>query len=173
MGAVIGLIIAALIAAAGAAKGASLDVPPVVAGDFVVEPELASQVWAWLAGEGLWAGVVVAVVALVYKLLRPYIVAKVSAIRLDELYNAIEAGVVQTYETYTKEIKRASADGKLTAEEAATARAMARDYAVYYMQMNGVDILKQYGMKMIDGLIEYFVGKSKAAALRPLPELGS
>lgn len=174
MGAIIGILIAiAMAAAAGAANGA--DVPGIAVSDFE-SVVLAHPVWGWLAGEGLWAGVAVAVAALVYKLLKPYITAKLADLQLTELYMAVEAGVTATYETYTKAIKASSADGKLTAEEAAQARALAREYAIYFMQTNGVDILKSYGAKMIDGLIEYFVGKSKAAnvakaVLAPLPEL--
>lgn len=171
MGAIIGILIAIAMAAAGAANGA--DVPAISTADFEMA---AHPVWGWLAGEGLWAGVVVAVAALVYKLLRPYITAKLADLQLTELYMAVEAGVTATYETYTKSIKASSADGKLTAEEAAQARALAREYAIYFMRSTGVDIVKTYGMKMIDGLIEYFVGQSKAgqaakAVLAPLPEL--
>lgn len=172
MGAIIGILIAIAMAAAGAAHGS--EVPGISVADF--EETLASPVWGWLAGEGLWAGVAIAVAALVYKLLKPYIAAKLADLQLTELYMGIEAGVQATYETYTKSIKASSADGKLTAQEAAQARALAREYAIEYMRANGVDILRTYGLKVIDGIIEYFVGQTKAAnmakqMLAPLPEL--
>lgn len=130
----------------------------------------------WLAGDGIWPGFIFAVLVFAYKLLRPYILEALAKSRLDAIYTAVEKGVAATYEEYTKDIKAASADDKLTEQEAAEARRRATAFAVSTLKSVGVDVLKTYGQEWLDRLIAAFVGESKAATMAkqvlvPLPEL--
>jgi len=62
----------------------------------------------------------------------------------------IEAAVEETYRTYVAEIKRAREDGKLTAEEQAHARELARERALSIARNEGLDLLNTIGKDCID-----------------------
>ncbi len=63
---------------------------------------------------------------------------------------ALEAAVERTYRTYVRSIKRGREDGKLTEEEAANARRMARRAALVFGRTEGVDVLREIGQDYLD-----------------------
>lgn len=79
----------------------------------------------------------------------------------------LEAGVAKTYQEYVKARKKASADGKLTEDEARAARQMAFETAKQYALTNGVDIVKVLGADMVPVLLEKTVGGLKREASGP------
>jgi hypothetical protein len=76
----------------------------------------------------------------------------------------LEAGVAKTYQEYVKARKKANEDGKLTEEEARTAREMAFGFAKQYAHDNGLDLVKALGADMIPVLLEKTVGGLKREA---------
>lgn len=62
----------------------------------------------------------------------------------------IEAAVEETYRTYVAAIKNAREDGKLTPEEQAHARALARARALSIASSEGLDLLNTLGKECID-----------------------
>ncbi len=64
---------------------------------------------------------------------------------LQKATDFLSAGVRDTYEFYTKELKAAAADGKLTADERSSARKRAWEFAVSTAKTEGFDLLKHYG----------------------------
>lgn len=68
--------------------------------------------------------------------------------------DSIQAGVQHVYETYTREIKTASADGHLSDDERKIARGLAKEAAIAYGKTNGVDIIKTVGQEFIDLYLE-------------------
>lgn len=81
--------------------------------------------------------------------------------RLQKSVDAIEAGVGEVYQTYVQEIKLASADGKLTLEEQATARAKAKECAYKFAKDHGIDLAKTIGEDFLNLWIERSVQKAK------------
>ncbi len=79
----------------------------------------------------------------------------------------LEAGVAKTYQEYVKVRKQASADGKLTPEEAKAARKQAFETAKQYAMSNGLDLVKTLGADMIPVLLEKTVGGLKRESSGP------
>jgi hypothetical protein len=74
--------------------------------------------------------------------------------RRAKAIDSVQAGVRSVYETYTREIKAASEDGKLTDEERAKARDLAKEAAIQFGKTNGVDVIKVIGQEFIDLYLE-------------------
>ncbi|HIJ74473.1 MAG TPA: hypothetical protein HPP83_10275 [Candidatus Hydrogenedentes bacterium] len=74
---------------------------------------------------------------------------------------ALEAGVEQTYRTYVRAIKEASADGRLSDEERRHARQLAREAAIAFGRTEGVDVLRELGEAYIDLWIAKLVQRLK------------
>lgn len=66
----------------------------------------------------------------------------------------LDAAVHDTWTTYTKAIKDAAADGKLTDEEAASARACALSKAKEIAAAQGINLAKEFGADMLNYLLE-------------------
>lgn len=67
---------------------------------------------------------------------------KVKDSRYKTLINIIETAVQETYDTYTREIKKAREDGKLTAEERKRAFEIALQRAVEIGKKQKIEILR-------------------------------
>jgi hypothetical protein len=78
---------------------------------------------------------------------------------MEKLVAVAEMGVRSSSQTYVEAIKAASADGKLTEDEAKHARSLAVDAAIAIGKTQGMDIMKEYGLDVINWVIEYLVGK--------------
>jgi len=74
---------------------------------------------------------------------------------------AIEAAVSQTYLTFVKPAKRASANGSLTAGEAAEARDLAARAAIELGQKTGVDVKATLGDEYLLMYIQQAVARAK------------
>lgn len=74
---------------------------------------------------------------------------------------ALEAAVERTYRTYVRSIKRGRADGKLTEEEAANARRMARRAALDFGRTEGVDVLREIGEDYLDLWLSRVLGRAR------------
>jgi hypothetical protein len=81
--------------------------------------------------------------------------------RKELAVKAIEAAVSQVYLTFVKPAKRASANGSLTAGEAAEARALAARAAVELGQTAGVDVKGTLGDEFLALYIEQAVARAK------------
>ena len=73
----------------------------------------------------------------------------------------LEAGVAQTFQTYTEAIKAGREDSKLTEEEKKHARRLARDKARAIAQREGLDLVKILGEDYLDVWIRKLVRKLK------------
>ena len=140
----------------------------------------ASVIWTILAGQGVWGGLIFAVLGIIWKWGSPYLEEWIKARKLEKLMLAVEAGVYGTWQVYTEAIKEASKDGKLTEAEARMAREMAKTFVINFLKTQGIDVIKDYGHALLDYLIEYILGKMKLEAVvaplsdlapGPLPEL--
>lgn len=78
----------------------------------------------------------------------------ISTPRREKAIESVQAGVAEVYDTYTREIKAASADGHLSPEERKKARQLAKEAAIKYGKANGVDIIKILGQEFIDLYLE-------------------
>ncbi len=74
---------------------------------------------------------------------------------------AIHAGVVDTYESYVKARKDASADGVLTEEEKKYARELAINKAMAVAKGPGLVFLKEAGAPLLNSLVQQVVNKLK------------
>lgn len=81
--------------------------------------------------------------------------------RYTRALQALEAGVDDVYRTYVQAIKQASADGKLTREEAQHARKLARRRAIAFGRTTGIDVIRELGDEYIDLWIAKLVRKAK------------
>ena len=63
---------------------------------------------------------------------------------------------------YTEAIKKGREDGKLTAEEAATAKSMAIEKAKLIAKGEGLSLLKSWGSDKLSGLIELALEKIRS-----------
>lgn len=80
------------------------------------------------------------------------------------LYQAAEAGVQETYDSYVRQIKKASEDGTLTDEERQTALNKAIETAYSHARDRGYDLAKRYGPELLKSAIENVItGKKKEA----------
>jgi len=84
----------------------------------------------------------------------------------DDILLYIEAGVMQTYQTFVKARKNASEDGTLTEEEKKLARQQAWTCATQYAQKDGINLLLEAG-DLAGVLIEKAVGNLKREASGP------
>ncbi len=82
--------------------------------------------------------------------------------RFSAALESLEAAVEATYRDYVEALKAASDDGRLTPDERAHARALARDRAVAIARANGVDLLRELGEDYLDLWIARLVRKLKA-----------
>jgi len=88
--------------------------------------------------------------------------ARIRRRRCERALLALEAGVMNTYETYVREIKTSREDGKLTAEERREARRRAKNYAIDLARTEGLDIARELGHTYLDAWIERLVRKLKS-----------
>ncbi len=84
--------------------------------------------------------------------------------KLGVAANAIEVGVIDTFESYVRVRKAGWADGKLTDDERREARSIAINVAIDFARDKGLDIVKFYGKEYLPVLIEKFILKNKIAA---------
>lgn len=137
----------------------------------------AHWIWSALAGEGLLGAILFGVLALLKKYAKPYLDEWAAQRKLTRLLEAVEAGVGGTMQTYVDSIKAASADGKLTEEEAEIAKGKAKEFIIAFTKAQGIDIIREYGHEVLDWLIEYVLGRMKLdgaltkAVVAPLPDL--
>ena len=75
---------------------------------------------------------------------------------------AIRAAVEGTYQTFVRDIKAASADGKLTKAERHEALNRARVAAIGIARSDGLDLIKTVVTEMIPMLIERFIREARA-----------
>ena len=83
--------------------------------------------------------------------------------RRNRAVSLLEAGVVRTYERYVREIKRARADGKLSAAERRRARELAIETATAIGRKEGIDLLRTLGRDHIEPWIERVLRRLKRA----------
>lgn len=158
-----------------AALAFATDVPPITAAEFSSSPE-AAFIWQFLAGQGAWGAVLFAVIGIVWKFAKPYLDEWMRQRRLTTLWEAVTTGVTGAMQTYV-EAAKAAGGGKLTEEQAAHARELARTYTISFMKTQGVDVIREYGQDVLDYLIEAILRRLKIdntalkAVLAPLPEL--
>ena len=159
------------------------NVPPISAAEFADGPE-AAFIWQFLAGHGTWGAILFAVVGVIWKIAKPYLDTWMKERKLATLWNAATTAVVGALQTYV-EAAKAENGGKLTAEMAAHAREIARNYMVAFMKTQGVDVIREYGQDVLDYMIEAILRMLKLdnAALKtvaaplsdsvslPIPEL--
>lgn len=81
--------------------------------------------------------------------------------RREVIAESVAAAVLDTYREYVKGIKAGAENGKLTAEEAATARTMAKEKAIELASTKGVDLIKNVGDEFVDLWIERKINESK------------
>ena len=84
----------------------------------------------------------------------------------DDILLYVEAGVMQTYQTFVKARKAGSDDGKLTEEEKKLARQQAWTCATQYASKDGINLLLEAG-DMAGVLIEKAVGNLKTQCTGP------
>ena len=83
---------------------------------------------------------------------------------MAHIEEAVEAGVVTTYQEYVEGIKRGIGGGKLTPEQTRNARAAARMSAINNARARGIDLLKTIGEDGIALAIESAVKRQKGIA---------
>lgn len=88
--------------------------------------------------------------------------AAVKRSKYQRALEVLEAAVEETYRTYVKAIKEGRADGKLTNEEQARARALARERALAIARGEGLDLMGTLGKDFIDLWVARFVKQLKA-----------
>jgi hypothetical protein len=85
--------------------------------------------------------------------------------RMESAIDSVAAAVLDTYREYVKGAKAASDTGKLTEEQAAKAREIARDKAIELAKTKGIDLVKTVGADFIDLYIEKKIVDSKNGLL--------
>lgn len=88
--------------------------------------------------------------------------ARVRRLRCERALLALETGVMNTYETYVREIKASREDGKLTSAERQEARRRAKEYAIELARVEGLDIARELGHSYLDAWLERLVRKLKS-----------
>ncbi len=121
--------------------------------------------WEILAGQGTWGALLFAVIGLLWKFSKPYLDQWVATKRLETLYGFAQTAVKSTKQTLTDNLRAASADGKLTKEEADESLEAAKNTLIALCRTQGIDVVKEYGAEFVTWLIEKFVGDSKEAEL--------
>ncbi len=127
--------------------------------------EDAGLFWEIMAGQGTWGALLFAVVGLLWKFAKPYLDQWVAEKRLQTLYNFAQTSVQSTKQTLTDGLRAASADGKLTKDEAKQSFDDAKGTFIALCKTQGIDVVKEYGSEFVTWLIEKFVGDSKEAEL--------
>ena len=79
--------------------------------------------------------------------------------RLNRAVQALEAAVEQTYRTYVRAIKTARQDGKLTDAERRQARELARQRAIEFARIEGIDVVRELGANYLDLWITRLVSR--------------
>jgi hypothetical protein len=80
-----------------------------------------------------------------------------------ELHSDVSGAVTEVYHEYVGELKKTSADGKLTEEQKKIARDKAVSKITEIGKTKGIDYAKKYGLPLIVSLIETYVTKKKTA----------
>ena len=81
---------------------------------------------------------------------------------IGKALDCVAAGVEQAYKAYVREVKAASADGKLTDVERSRARELAFEAAQGFALSEGVNLARELGPELIGYYIEKAVAKAKA-----------
>jgi hypothetical protein len=104
----------------------------------------------------MWMEIVLTILTLAWGFFKTteWYTANVSQPKRERALLSIQAAVREVYETYTRELKAANADGKLTDEERKEARSRARDAAIAYGKANGVDLIATLGDAFMDVYLE-------------------
>jgi hypothetical protein len=84
----------------------------------------------------------------------------------SQINGLVEDAVFKTFDTYVKEIKTASADGKLTKAERAIAFDKARGYLMTDAKKKGIDVTKTIAEDKIKQLLEGAVQRSKMGGFK-------
>jgi hypothetical protein len=85
-------------------------------------------------------------------------------------WTAAQLGVMEAYQTYVAEIKKRSADGKLTQEERANARKIALDAAKAVLKSQGLGAVDDMIQPMLEAAVARLkgrLGKSPAVVAKP------
>ncbi len=133
----------------------------------------ANPLWMILAGQGPWGAAVMGIAALLYRMFRPMILTWMAEKKLERLYLAAESSAALMNVTYVEGMKKANADGRLTQDEKLFVFAQCKSQLVQIMKTQGVDIIKEYGDDLVNGVIELVVSRLNIpapmkAVLRPL-----
>jgi len=88
--------------------------------------------------------------------------ARARRLRCERALLALETGVMNTYETYVREIKASREDGKLTSAERKEARRRAKEYAIELARVEGLDIARELGHSYLDAWLERLVRQVKS-----------
>lgn len=79
----------------------------------------------------------------------------------DKAVDVVGAAVVEVAETYTEELKKANADGKLTDEEKKIARERALEIAKQLGAKSGLNVVNLIGEELINSIIAKKVAELK------------
>ncbi len=137
----------------------AVEVPPITASEFVIASSEAHWIWSALAGTGTAGAIFYALMRMIWKLAKPYLDEWVAARKIEKLYAFAEVAVRSTAQTYSESCKAANKDGKLTEEEIKEARSLAQSALIAIAKTQGIDIAKEYGLDVVNWLIEHFVSK--------------
>jgi len=105
--------------------------------------------------------IVIAVIAFVFGLVKK--IESVKKWKLGVALNSIEAGVMDTYKTYVRNLKDSNADGKLTKAEKEEALRRAIEKAKEFAKDEGLDLLKYYSKEFLPVIIEKIISRNKTA----------
>lgn len=119
-----------------------------------------------LAGEGLAGAIVLAVVGIVWAIIRPHLYTWLADKKLEKLLLAVETAVAAGKQKYTDDWKAASANGKLTAKQGAQIMAECRAYIIQFLKSQGIDALKTYSPSLIDTMCEAKLAELKESSLK-------
>ncbi len=148
--------------------GATYAAPAITPSEFVVSEAVgavqeAHWIWKLLASE---------IIAVIAGWVYCYIQNRLEQSRYFKAITVIKNAVTSCYHEYVREIKMASADGKLTIAEKNNALQVAYQKAIAFARTEGFDLLKVFAKDTILRLIEKYVGEVKAqAVIAPLPDL--
>ncbi len=135
------------------------DVPPITAADFGDVTADAHWIWSALAGTGTAGAILYGLLRTIWKFAKPYLDETIAARKLEKLYAFAEVAVRSTAQTYVEACKTANNDGKLTEAEMKEARNLAQSALIAIAKTQGIDIAKEYGLDVVNWLIEHFVSK--------------
>jgi len=132
---------------------------------FAQTPETAQDggsIWVYLlSSDAVW-NVVGSILAILLAILtRSAWVQKVKAKVDEEVWTALEAGVIKTYHDEVKVLKAAAEDRKISREEAENLRSVAISNAKAIATGAGKKALETMARPVLDSMIERLVGKLK------------